>query len=171
MTAWRRGADGEVAAARALERRLAATGVVLLHDRRLPRSRANIDHIAVGPGGVTVVDPKAVTGQVRVEARGGLLRPRTQHLLVGGRDRTKLVEGVERQVDAVRSAVPDGVDVRGVLCWLKREELPWLATLRVRDVPIRSVRGVAALAARPGPLTREEVDALARDLARRFPPA
>jgi hypothetical protein len=33
--------------------------VRLLHDRRVPRhGHANIDHIAVGPGGVTVIDTK-----------------------------------------------------------------------------------------------------------------
>ena len=41
-------------AARALDIRLRRTDVVVIHDRRIPRhGRANIDHIAIGPGGVT----------------------------------------------------------------------------------------------------------------------
>jgi hypothetical protein len=52
--AWARGAEGEVKLARKLERWTAEHGVVLLHDRRMPQGRGNIDHIAVGPSGVTV---------------------------------------------------------------------------------------------------------------------
>ena len=113
-----KGAAGEAAAAVALERRVRGKGVVLLHDRALPRSRANFDHIAIGPGGTTVIDAKAVKGRVRIERRGGLFATRTDHLVVNGRDRTKLVEGVERQVDAVRAAFAT-VPVVGALCWME----------------------------------------------------
>jgi hypothetical protein len=47
--AWARGAEGEAKLARKLERWTAGHGVALLHDRRTPRSRANIDHLAIGP--------------------------------------------------------------------------------------------------------------------------
>ena len=50
VQAWRQGAEGEAATARALAIRLARTDVLVLHDRRIPgRGRANIDHIAIGP--------------------------------------------------------------------------------------------------------------------------
>jgi len=32
--------------------------VVVLHDRAIPGSRANIDHIGIGPTGVWVIDTK-----------------------------------------------------------------------------------------------------------------
>ena len=41
--------EGEVKLARKLEKWTAEHGVVLLHDRRMPTSRGNIDHIAIGP--------------------------------------------------------------------------------------------------------------------------
>ncbi len=55
---WREGARGERKTAERLVKGLAKTGVVLLHDRRTPGSRANIDHLAIGPGGVTVIDSR-----------------------------------------------------------------------------------------------------------------
>jgi hypothetical protein len=37
---------------------------VVLHDLRIPRSRANIDHLVIGPTGVWVVDSKATRATV-----------------------------------------------------------------------------------------------------------
>src|SRR4051794_31534743 len=62
--AWKKGAEGERLVARRLEKHLADSGVLLLHDRRVPGSRANIDHLAIGPGGITVIDAKNLTGKV-----------------------------------------------------------------------------------------------------------
>jgi hypothetical protein len=53
---WRRGAEGEVATAMLLAR--LPRRYVVLHDRRIPGSRANIDHLVVGPTGVWVIDTK-----------------------------------------------------------------------------------------------------------------
>jgi ribosomal protein L29 len=96
-----RGARGEQLVAQCLEELLANTDVVLLHDRPLPRSRANIDHLAIGPRGVTVIDTKNYTSKIHTETRGGLLRPRTQHLLIAGHDQTKLIDSARRQVAAI----------------------------------------------------------------------
>ena len=51
--AGRWGAEGEERVARDLEKRC-GSDVVFLHDRRVPRSRANIDHLLVAPSGVWV---------------------------------------------------------------------------------------------------------------------
>lgn len=122
-TAWAQGARGEELLGARLDG-LADEGVRALHDRRIPGTRANIDHIAVGPAGVHVIDAKRYAGK-RPEKRieGWLFGGRTEKLYVGGRDCTKLVEGVHRQVAVVR-AVLDGagmeeVPVRGVLCFVE----------------------------------------------------
>lgn len=48
-----------------------------MHDRRIPRSRANIDHIVVTPGGVWVIDTKRRVGSApQKRAAGGFIRPR-----------------------------------------------------------------------------------------------
>lgn len=55
--AWASGADGERRLGRHLD---SASGPLLrvLHDRRVPGSRANIDHVAIAPSGVFVIDAK-----------------------------------------------------------------------------------------------------------------
>lgn len=63
---WRRGADGEVATAAVLAR--LSRRWVVLHDRAVPGSRANIDHLVIGPTGVWVVDTKTVRSPLRVRA-------------------------------------------------------------------------------------------------------
>jgi hypothetical protein len=175
IAAWKRGAEGEEWLAARLEKLLRATAVRLLHDRRIPGSKANIDHIAVGPGGVTVIDPKNVRGRVRIEKTGGIFSPRVTKLRVAGRDRTSYVDGMERQVRAVRTALDDAghpeAGVAAVLCFLDPESLPLFGTFRVRDVALAGPRAAAKLARRDGPMSPAEVDALSDALARRLPPA
>ncbi|WP_180357593.1 NERD domain-containing protein [Streptomyces sp. NP160] len=72
---WAAGAEGEQRTAAQLEV-LGADGWVLLHDVHWPgRPQANLDHVAVGPGGVVVVDAKKWAGPVRVT--GHVLRAST----------------------------------------------------------------------------------------------
>jgi nuclease-like protein len=67
---WQRGAAGERRTARLL-RRLARDGFVVFHDLAAPgNTRANVDHLVIGPSGVFVIDSKQWTGQVRQGADG-----------------------------------------------------------------------------------------------------
>lgn len=119
--AWERGAVGEELMARRLAD-LPDTFRVL-HDRRIPGTRANIDHIVTGPSGVWVIDAKRYKDK-RPELRvdGGILRPRVESLRTGGRDRTKLVDGVRSQVELVTAALQQiEVPVTGVLCFLEAD--------------------------------------------------
>lgn len=97
--------------------------IAVLHDRRIPGTKANIDHVVATRGGVFVVDAKRYVDRrplLRVE--GGILSPRVEKLMVGGRDRTKLVDGVLGQVDRVRAALGDEtVPVIGVLCFVEAD--------------------------------------------------
>ena len=99
---WAQGAQGKRRTAERLEKHLAGHPVKLLHDRRIPSpGKANLDHLAVGPGGVTVIDSETHRGEVRVERVGGLFADRHSILKIAGRDQTKLIDGVERQVKLV----------------------------------------------------------------------
>jgi Nuclease-related domain len=69
--AWQRGAVGERRTARllaALERH----GWAVLHDLAVPGSRANIDHLVIGPGGVFVIDSKQYRGRLQLDPSGRL---------------------------------------------------------------------------------------------------
>jgi hypothetical protein len=136
-----------------------------MHDRRLPGSRANIDHLALGPGGITVVDTKRLTGRVEVRGHGD-----RAELRVGGRDRSRLLEGVKRQLTVVAGVAP-GVDIRAALCFVDPSGLPLLRSLRPRGILVDGTRGVAKLTRRPGPLGAAEIEELAGRLRRAFPDA
>ena len=69
--AWRRGAAGERRTARLLGP-LERHGWVVLHDLAVPGSRANLDHLVIGPGGVFVVDSKQYRGRLQLDPSGRL---------------------------------------------------------------------------------------------------
>ena len=102
-------------------RQLAGETVRVLHDRRIPRSRANIDHVAVTPNGVFVIDAKRYSGRPRLRIEGGIVRPRVERLLVGSRDCSRLVDGALKQVEVVRGLLDGDVPVRGVLCFVEAD--------------------------------------------------
>jgi Nuclease-related domain len=172
--AWARGAGGEIKLARTLEQRTARHGVALLHDRRVPGSRANIDHIAVGRPGVFVIDAKRYSGRIAVERRGGLLRPRTSHLIIGGRDKTELVDGVLAQAEVVSGVLAAAghaaAPVLPVLCFVDGD-WPFMPRLAVQGVPIVWPRQTAKLCRGDGPLDPATVEAVADEIARRLPAA
>ena len=98
----------------------------------------------------------------------------TEHLRVGGREQTKLVDGVLAQAEAVRQVLADGehaaVPVRAVLCFVDGD-WPMLGRLDVQGVPILPPRHAAKLCHADGPLEPPAVEQLADELARRLPPA
>lgn len=117
--AWDQGAIGEERLGARLDT-LANKDIAILHDRRIPGSKANIDHIAITRRGVWVVDAKRYKGRPELKIEGGILRPRVEKLLVGRRDCTKLVDGVLKQVGLVRDLVGD-VPVTGALCFVEAD--------------------------------------------------
>lgn len=62
---WDKGAEGERRTAAILSG-LAAAGYVVLDDLAIPGSKANIDHVVIGPSGVVVVETKAYTGRLQL---------------------------------------------------------------------------------------------------------
>ena len=179
VAAWRQGAAGERAVARRLDQ-LADRGVEVLvevlHDRRIPGTKANIDHIAVSSSGVYVIDAKNYTGTLRVDWEGGLFGPRRYKLLVGRRDATKLVAGVQRQVQLVRAALagdlrlPDDVAVTGVLAFFDAD-WPLVPPDRIEDVRLEGPKSTTKLVLQEGPYTPWGVAMMAERLRARFPEA
>lgn len=166
-TAWRRGAEGERRVARALDR-LTDEGGRVLHDRRMPSSRANIDHLVVTRAGVFTVDAKRYAG--KLEARG-----RGRQLWIAGRNRTKLLEQAQRQAATVAAVLRDGglgaVPVRPALCFVDTQ-LPWLfAPKAIGDVLITTPRTVRDRLGDEHRLSKDVVARAAELLDRRLPPA
>jgi hypothetical protein len=170
-SAFLRGAAGEKSVAKSLARRTAKGDAIILHDRRMPRGRGNIDHLAIAPSGVYVIDAKDISGKVRVS------RPLfgAAKLLVKGRNRSKLVDGVDRQVMAVRRALTDigrtDVPVLGVFCFTAKADFPLIGRSEIRGHRLHHRRALARKLNGSGPLGPEAIDALAWALASAFPSA
>ncbi len=68
--AWATGAAGEERVAQILHQDL-GDQAVLLHDRKVPGTRGNIDHLAIAASGVWVIDAKNYKGKVEKRDVGG----------------------------------------------------------------------------------------------------
>lgn len=173
-TAWAVGARGEELLGRQLDG-LGAQGVLMLHDRRIPRTRANIDHIAVTPSGVYVIDAKRYKGRPTKVSTGGLFSPRVAHLLVGGRNQDKLVDGALHQVDLVRAALDaagmESVPVQGMLCFVEADWPLIGGSFQIRGVDVLWPKKATEHLTAAGPLQATEIDAIAVTLAAAFPAA
>ncbi len=168
--AFRRGEQGELAVARHLERRTQNTSTILLHDRGMPGGHGNIDHLAVTPTGVFVIDAKRYRGKVGV-GRGF----QAEQLSVNGKPRTEVVDGLDRQVKVVRAALSDlgqhEVAVQGVLCFVRRNFAPGQGKQTVRGHLLLRPRPLARRLTAEGPLAPEVIDAVALALAEILPSA
>jgi hypothetical protein len=172
--AWAIGARGEEALGQRLDT-LSERGVHVLHDRRIPRTKANIDHIAVTAAGVFVIDAKKYQGPPSLRIEGGLFSPRTEKLMVGSRDRTKQVVGVQKQVSLVRSALRDAgweeIPVHGMLCFVGAD-WPLIGGAFVIDgVRVVWPKKAVEILLKPGPLTDQTTRLVHGLLAASFPPA
>ncbi len=112
---WAVGGEAEERVGLLLRAAVGEAGFVL-HDRAVPHSRANIDHIAVVASGVWVVDTKRYHGRVRRGRPPGRLVGR-RTLVVNGHDRGHLVVAARRQRAVVEAVAGPGTPVRAVLCF------------------------------------------------------
>ncbi|MEO5533707.1 MAG: nuclease-related domain-containing protein [Pseudolysinimonas sp.] len=163
---WRRGAIGERLVGRALED-LIVDGVRVVHDRRIPGSLANIDHIAIAATGVYVVDAKSHVGRPRVD----ILSATERRLYLGREDATDLVRGIQRQVRVVSQVVGESsVPVRGILCF-SGADWDLVNGYLVDGVGVTSLDGLADLLRLPGPLSAAEIEGLHGRLGSSLDPA
>lgn len=169
---WAIGAVGEQRLGDSLNR---ASGPTLrvLHDRRVPRTKASIDHIVTCPSGVLVVDAKRYRGRPTRRFEGGILRPRVETLVVGGRDCSKLVDGVLEQVVLVRATLGDlsEVPVQGVLCFVDADWPLIGGSFTMREVAVVWPKKLAGMLIEPGPLDEASIAAIHQRLGEAFPKA
>jgi hypothetical protein len=172
--AWATGARGEERLGHRLDQ-LSGQGVQVLHDRRIPRTRANIDHIVVGPTGVFVIDAKKYRGRPRLLVEGGLIRPRTEKLMVGSRNCTKLTDGVRKQVDLVRVALASAdlgrIPVSGMLCFVKADWPLIGGDFTIANLHVLWPRKAAERVVMPGDVDAATANRVYHVLASSFPPA
>jgi hypothetical protein len=163
VRSWDKGADGERRLGRHLEK-IRSPWLAVLHDRRIPGSVANIDHIVVGPAALFVIDAKRYKGKVERVDLGGLLR-HDWRLVVDGEDRTELIAKMETQVRTVCVALGDApVPVIPVICFTD-SEWSWLPfAFRFGDVRVMWPQELFRFVETEGPLNTSEI----RDIERRL---
>jgi len=169
--AWAKGAEGERRLARRLNDELADVAVVL-HDRKVPNTRGNIDHLVVAPSGIWIIDAKNYKGKVERRDLGGLFATNIQ-LFVGGRNQTKLVTGLDWQVAAVRAALdPIGfaeAPVHTAVCFTDSEWPMFAKPLQIGGVTVTWPAKLIEAVRTTGPLDTTTIDTLARHLSATLP--
>lgn len=160
---WERGAEGEAILGALLAD---VPEVLVLHDRAMPRRSANIDHIAVAPSGVYVIDAKHYSGEPRADVIDGVRR-----LFVGGDDATELVDGVRWQARAIEAVLgATGVPVQPILCFIGSS---WSISngLLIDGVGITSPDRLVTLLQTAGPLRGTAAAEVHRELGDALAPA
>jgi hypothetical protein len=127
VASWRQGAKGERQTAKLLAK-LEREGWKVLHDLAIPGSRANVDHLAVGPGGVWVIDSKLWGRRVRWDPRHGWMHGQSAILPELNTTRWEVAEVEQALVDTLEGAArhldpPGGIDVHLAWC-VHGEPLP-----------------------------------------------
>jgi hypothetical protein len=157
--AWRRGAAGERRTARLLGP-LERHGWAVLHDLAVPRSRANIDHLVIGPGGVFVIDSKQYRGRLQLDPSGRLWH--------GRYPLTPTLQAVSFEADQAARVLPDpGMAVVPIVA-VHGAQVPW-GKVVVGGVPVVSARRLPTMLRQlPAVLGPERVSGLADQARVRF---
>jgi hypothetical protein len=157
--AWRRGAAGERRTAQLLGP-LERHGWVVLHDLAVPHSRANIDHLVIGPGGVFVIDSKQYRRRLQLDPSGRLWH---------GRYPLAPAVGVASwEADQAAVVLPDpGMAVVPIVA-VHGAQVPW-GKVVVDGVPVVSARRLPSMLRHlPAVLGPERVAAVASQARIRF---
>lgn len=149
---YERGAAGERSVSEALS--ALPDGFCVLHDLGIPGSRANLDHVVIGPSGVTVVDAKAYSGRLTAGS-GTMWRGRYPI--------RKECATVRWEADQLAAHL--GVPVAASLCFVGTE-LPAPVTV-LADAVVCSTEGLLEqLTSAPPVLRAGEIEALVARAAR-----
>jgi hypothetical protein len=173
VRSWGKGAVGEEALGAKLNV-FATERIVVLHDRKIHGTRANIDHLVIAPGGVFVIDAKHYSGKVEKRNFGNLFRSDIR-LYVGRRDCTKLLHGSEDQAEVVRDALaPLGftnVPVRPALCFVGAEWGLFPSAFKLGSVLVTFPKFLYELIGKNAEVETEAIQETAKHLAAVLPRA
>lgn len=169
--AWAKGADGEERLGRQLSENLSDIGHVL-HDRKVPKTRGNIDHLVIAPSGIWIVDAKNYAGKVERRHVGGLFTGEDR-LYVNGRNQTKLVEGLGWQRDAVHTVIePIGfgaVPIHRALCFTDSNWGFRFRAIRINGAIVTWAKDLIDQIREPGQVGPELVALIAHELSSKLP--
>jgi hypothetical protein len=157
--AWRRGAVGERRTARLLNP-LERQGWAVLHDLAVRGSRANLDHLVIGPGGVFVIDSKQYRGRLQFDPSGRLWHGRFPLAAA--------LRAVSFEADQAAQVLTDPDMVVVPIVAVHGTQVPW-GKVVVDGVPVVAARRLPSMLRElPAVLGPERVAALADQARLRF---
>jgi hypothetical protein len=110
-------------------------GWAVLHDLAVPGSAANIDHLAIGPGGVFAVDSKQYPGRLQLDSSGRLWH--------GRYSLAPALRAASFEADQAARVLPDpGVAVVPVVA-VHGAQVPW-GKVVIQGVPVLPPRRLPA---------------------------
>jgi Nuclease-related domain len=174
--AWASGSSGERKLGAYLDTLDDGSSLIVLHDRRIPGTRANIDHVAISSGGIFVIDAKHYSGRVQRIDKGGWFSS-DERLYVGRRDRTQLVSAMAKQVEAVRAALGEAVllefapTLTPVLCFVEADWSLFAHPFRLGGVWVEWRKSLGERLRAAGSLEAAHVQLLAAQVASALPAA
>jgi hypothetical protein len=174
--AWATGSVGERRLGEHLRSLDDDASVIILHDRRIPGSSANIDHVAITRSGIFVIDAKNYAGKVQKMDRGGWFSIDLR-LFVGRRDCTKLVAAMSKQTETLRQALHEAtieefeLSITPVLCFVAAEWTLFARPFQVGGVWVEWPNSLSKRLTADGPLPPEHVRLLAKRIAAALPSA
>ena len=174
--AWKVGAEGEIAVGKFLDSLAIEYGFQVLHDRLIPKSRANIDHIAITKAGVFVIDAKNYKGVIEIRDKSGFFEKSAPELWVGKRNRMNLITGMKKQtsiIDGILRSNSIDIPVIGVLTFYDAEWETFSFLRKQEEVEgvLLNTKGIEAILSRDGLLSLMQIDATASLLATVLLPA
>jgi hypothetical protein len=153
------GSGGERRTARllaALERH----GWAVLHDLAVPGSRANMDHLVIGPGGVFVIDSKQYRGRLQLDPSGRLWHGRYSLI--------PTLRAVSFEADQAAQVLTDPDVVVVPIVAVHGAQVPW-GKVVIDGVPVVPARRLPSLLHElPAVLGPERVAVLANQARVRF---
>ena len=110
-------------------------GWVVLHDLAIPGSRANLDHLVIGPGGVFVVDSKRYRGRLQLDPSGQLWH--------GRYSLTAVLRTVSFEADRAAQVLADPQVVVPIVA-VHGAQVPW-GKVVTQGVPVVSARRLPSM--------------------------
>lgn len=171
--AWEKGSEGEVGIGKALDALAVKYEFIVLHDRLIPKSKANIDHIAITSAGVVVIDSKYYKGVVKVKDLGGRFDEKKKELWVGRRNCTKLISSMHHQTKVVTEIMETAdisLPVLGLLAFYLAdwEKYRFMRKQEEIDGVFINSKGVEPIVSRSGSFTQSEITKVAQLLAKKL---
>jgi hypothetical protein len=161
---WAKGRQGEERVAELLDS-LGAAGVRAVHDRSVPGSDANLDHLVAAPSGIYVIDAKNWSGTLSTHG---------SRLWQNDRNRDEVIDAAMAQAAVVQRLVDDlapprPIPVRPVVCFVGDARVG--APTRLANVGLVDLDHLADLIVQGRPqLAPVEVDFVAQQFEARLSP-